>query len=708
MPAPGSPNRLAGETSPYLRQHAGNPVDWYPWGDEAFEAARREDKPVFLSIGYSSCHWCHVMARESFEDEEVARALAETAVAVKVDREERPDVDLYYMAACQALTGSGGWPLTLLLTPDRKPFFAATYLPKDERFGRGGLLGLLASVRRAWRERRADVEASAERVAAAAGDAVSAPRAEPGPVPSVREPTRDLLEQAYEWLDGDFDRQYGGFGSAPKFPRPHTLLFLLRVWKRTGRRRALAMVLRTLDAMRRGGIRDQLGSGFHRYSTDERWLLPHFEKMLYDQALLALAYAESFQASGRPEDLRTAVETLDYVVRDLTRPDGLFAASEDADSEGGEGRFYLWTEQEFADALPPEDFDLALRAFGVLARGNFRDPRAPDAGLNVLWGARTAAEVAGAVGCSEETARERLAAIRERLFAARERRPRPARDDKALTDWNGLAVAALARTGAAARTPRFIEAAGRAADALLGTAAADGRILHVAGGTGRPVPGFLDDYAFLIWGLLELYEATFDIERLRWALRLADAAVRELRTPGGAFAFVSASTDIPVRPVEATDGAVPSGNSAMLLNLLRLARLTGDARWEEAAAGVDRAFDEEMKRAPQAATFFLCGVDMALESTEIVLAGRPGDPETEAMTAAARSRYLPAAVILFKPDGEDGERVSELSPFAKDMGSIDGKAAAYVCSRGACQTPVTTPDALLELLDTQVPVPSSR
>jgi uncharacterized protein YyaL (SSP411 family) len=487
------PNRLAVEKSPYLLQHAGNPVDWEPWGEEAFERARHEDRPVFLSIGYSTCHWCHVMERESFEDPDTARLLNEAFVCVKVDREERPDVDAVYMTVCQMLTGHGGWPLTIVMTPDREPFFAATYIPRKSVAGRIGLVDLVPRIRALWDERRGDILRSAAGIREALARATELPEgAETGVA---------AMESAFRALRARFDPLQGGFGGAPKFPSPHNLLFLLRYADRTGEAAAREMVDLTLRRMRAGGIFDQLGHGFHRYSTDARWLLPHFEKMLYDQALLALACGEAAAALGSAEHARTAREVLGYVLRDLRDPAGGFHSAEDADSEGEEGRFYVWTEAELAEALDDEADRLLAKAwFGVERAGNFADEATGRrTGANVLHLTGTPAETAVRAGLDPEGAGARIEAIRERLLAARESRERPARDDKVLTDWNGMAIAALARCGAVLGEPEFVQAGREAAEFVLGhLRSPDGSLQHRWRDGEAAIPGFAEDYACLL------------------------------------------------------------------------------------------------------------------------------------------------------------------------------------------------------------------
>ncbi len=682
----GAANRLAGETSPYLLQHAHNPVDWHPWGEEAFEAARRLDKPVFLSIGYSTCHWCHVMERESFEDGDVARLLNLTFVCVKVDREERPDLDRHYMAVCQALTGSGGWPLTIVMTPDKRPFFAGTYFPKARRWGRPGLLDLAPLLGEAWRTRRDEVLRSADGILAALDEGQAGKRsAAEAPL------SEDVLDEAYGELAADFDAARGGFGSAPKFPMPHQIGFLLRYGKRTGKSEAVAMAAATLAAMRRGGIYDQLGFGFHRYATDAGWLVPHFEKMLYDQALLAEVYAEAAVATGQREFGRTAEEIAKYVLRDLASPEGGFFAAEDADSEGEEGKFYLWTRDELEAVLGPEQARAAARAYGVEDGGNFTEPGNPRDGRNILHLGGTPGMPAAGAG-----------AVRENLFRARESRVRLFKDTKVLADWNGLMIAALAAVFRLTGEVEYLRAADGAADFVLKRMRTrDGRLLHVHAGGEARIPAFLDDYAFLIRGLIALYEAAFDPGRLEAALALAGRAIELFGDEGEGGFFFAADTEAGSRRKEVYDGAVPSGNSVMLMNLLRLGRLTGRQELEDRAASLAAAFSGEVSLHPRAHSEFLRGLDQALgPAQEIVVVGRREAADTRELLAALRGMYLPLSTVLFKPEDEPAgaQALERLVPFTKGMDAGSGRAAAYVCSRGACLRPVRTPAELREAL----------
>jgi uncharacterized protein YyaL (SSP411 family) len=659
-------NRLAREKSPYLLQHARNPVDWFPWGDEAFEKARGEDRPIFLSIGYATCHWCHVMERESFESTDLAAILNSSYVAVKVDREERPDVDHVYMTVCQALTGSGGWPLTVILTPDGRPFFAGTYFPPEARFGRPGLREVLYQVLSAWEGQR-------ERVEDVATQIVDAIRGEFTGTPGERlEPAH--LTQGFEHLLQRFDEELGGFGTAPKFPTPHQLTFLLRYWKRTGDGRALDMVERTLRWIRRGGVYDQIGFGAHRYSTDREWLVPHFEKMLYDQALLLLACAEAHQATGDALFASVAREIAAYVARDLTSPEGAFYSAEDADSEGEEGKFYVWTAAEIREVLGPEEAALFARVYGVEEKGNWVDPAGGHlTGTNILHLAGDPSTLAREVGLAPEAMARQLEQNREALLQARSRRPRPLRDDKVLTAWNGLMIAALSKGATALGEPRFAEAASRAmAFVEAHLLRKDGRLLARWREGEAAHLGYLDE----------------DMGRLFW-----DEA------GGGYFFTGSDAPALLARTKEIYDGALPSGNSVAVLVLLRLARMTGRSELESRAEETVRAFSGSVSRLPGAHTQLLGALDFAFGPTrEVVVAGSVADAGTRALLAAARSGYTPRTVTLLREPGEAGEAIARLAPFTAAQQPVGGKPAAYVCENFTCAAPVTDPAALASAL----------
>jgi uncharacterized protein YyaL (SSP411 family) len=682
-------NRLISEKSPYLLQHARNPVSWYPWGDEAFAAALRERKPVFLSIGYSTCHWCHVMEAESFSDKEVAAALNRDFIAVKVDREERPDIDKVYMDACLAMTGSGGWPLTIIMTPEKKPFFAGTYFPKTARWGRPGLMEILGAVSDRWKNDSGGIARASEQV----GVVLARPPALGSAVPLSDGTLRNGLDQ----LRRQFDRAHGGFGAAPKFPAPHTLMFLLRQWVAARDTDALAMVEKTLQAMALGGIDDHLGFGFHRYSVDAAWIVPHFEKMLYDQAMLAMAYTEAYQATRDERYRRTAREVFEYVMRDMTSPGGGFYSAEDADSEGEEGKYYVWSPEEVKGVLGGERGALICRFFGVTESGNF------EGGRNVLRVAVPEAEFARREGMALPRFREILENSRGKLLAARGKRVRPRKDDKILADWNGLMIAALAKGAAAFDEPSYGEAAARAARFIMERLRrSDGTLLHRFRDGDAAIPAYLDDYAFLAWGLLELYEATFEPRSLRESLALTDQMLRLFWDDDGGGLYFSRrdDRDLTVRPKDADDGAYPSGNSVAAWNLARLGRMTARPELEKRAEECIRAFSGEVSGVPAGHAHFLIAVQFALVPTrEIVIAGKEGGEDTRALLRALRRRFLPDAVVVLHPEGKTGKEIEKLVSYVKGQEAIEGKAAAYVCENYACALPVTNVGELEALLD---------
>jgi uncharacterized protein YyaL (SSP411 family) len=688
-------NRLIDEKSPYLIKHAANPVDWYPWGEEAFERARMLDKPVFLSIGYSTCHWCNVMEEESFSDPEVAALMNEVFVPVKVDREERPDIDGIYMTVCQMLTGSGGWPLTIVMTPDRKPFFAGTYFPKQSRFGRIGMMELVPRIKTVWEEQRREALESADRITSALRDVAA--HGAGGELDAT------VMDEAYGELLAGFDKERGGFGAAPKFPIPHNLLFLLRYWKRTGRAEALEMAAGTLASMRRGGIYDHLGFGFHRYSTDPEWLVPHFEKMLYDQALLALSYLEAYQATREEEYASAAREIFTYVLRDMASHEGGFYSAQGADSEGVEGKFYVWREEEIKGALDEKEAALALRVFNVHPGGNFIEQfRGEKTGENILHLKAPLAEASSSLKMSGEGLNERLEAVRKKLFEARLKRVAPDTDDKVLTDWNGLMVAALARGARVLGEPAYERAAERAADFILENMRdPGGGLLHRWREGHAAYRANAGDYAFLIWGLIELYETGFEVRRLEAALALARDLVRDFwdERAGGFYFTPPAGDGQIVRMKEVTDSAVPSSNSVSMLNLLRLARLTANADFERKAALISEAFAKSVKESPSAHTMLLSALDFGEgPSYEVVIVGKEREKDTEAMLAALRERFLPNMVVLFKPASEEKPGIQVLAEFVEHMEMKDGKATAYVCKNHECDLPATDPKKMLELL----------
>lgn len=686
-----TPNRLIHEKSPYLLQHAHNPVDWHPWGEQAFRKAQEENKPIFLSIGYSTCHWCHVMERESFEDAEVAEALNTRFVAVKVDREERPDIDQVYMEVCQALTGQGGWPLTVLLTPEKTPFFAGTYFPKRSRGGRLGLLDLLERVGRGW-------ESDSEAFRQAGREIAESLRARrTGRPEKATALDAGTLERAYQHFVATFDPDYGGFGPAPKFPLPHQLVFLLRHAHLTGERRAREMAEKTLDAMYRGGLWDHIGFGFARYSTDRQWLVPHFEKMLYDNALLALAYLEAYQMTRDRRWAQVAEEIFAYVLRDTTSPGGGFYSAEDADSEGVEGKFYVWAPAEVEEVLGEETGRLYCRAYGITPQGNFEGRSIP----NLID--RDLSALAKEAGLGPKELRLRLEEARSRLFAARERRVHPHKDDKILTAWNGLMIAALARGAAVLDRREYAEAAERATGFVEATLRrADGRLLARWRDGDADHLAYLDDYAFLSWGRLELYQATFEPAHLSAALSLVceAQALFSDEADGGFFFTGRDAEELLARPKEAYDGALPAGNSVAALLLQRLSRLTGDHSLAELAQRQLEAFAADIQRYPAGHTLFLQALQWALgPTTEVVVSGSRDDAETKRMLDLLRRRYLPLTVALYHPTGPAGEEIEKLSPFVRKQAALDGRPTAYVCRDYACRAPVHSTEALRAELD---------
>lgn len=673
-------NRLAREKSPYLQQHAANPVDWYPWGDEAFEKARREDKPIFLSIGYSTCHWCHVMERESFENEAIAALMNKWFVSVKVDREERPDIDHIYMNFVQATTGGGGWPMSVWLTPDLEPFTGGTYFPPENRYGRAGFPLVLERIAEAWRNDREKITQSGRELIAHMR--VQAAAVETG-ADRIGEAT---LDTAYAMFRRIFDAKLGGFGGAPKFPRPSVHNFLLRYWKRTANDEALDMVVTTLIAMDRGGMHDQLGGGFHRYSVDEFWFVPHFEKMLYDQAQLAISFLEAFQIAREPALERAVRRTLDYVMRDMTAPGGAFYSAEDADSatdpahphDKTEGAFYVWGFDEVEHLLGPDVAAKAAAQFGMRRDGNVEhDPHGEFTGKNILFQA--------------ESRDELPAEARERLLAARSERPRPHLDDKILTAWNGLMISAFSKAGAALDEARYISAAEQAADFVL-TALRDseGGLLRRFRDGEAAIGAMLDDYAFFVQGLLDLYEATFDFQRLEQAISLTAQQIAALEDAAGGF-FSAAQPDTArlVRSKDDYDGAEPAGNSVALMNLLRLARMTGDDSYEQRARRLLRVFEPKLRSTPWAMPQMLaaCEFDLAPHSEAVVTGGG-----ANAMTRLLRAHFDPNRILLHA-----GESMQAMQPRMKGMAAQDGD-AVFLCADFVCNAPVHDAESLFRLL----------
>lgn len=601
-------NRLLYEKSPYLQQHAHNPVNWFPWKEEAFNKANKENKPVFLSIGYSTCHWCHVMAHESFEDESVARLINEIFIPVKVDREERPDIDKVYMQVAILMTGSGGWPLTIFLTPDKTPFFAATYIPKNNQYGHKGLIEILQQVKELWKyQQNKLLEQGNQLIDALQKNSVNL---------NGEILTNEILERAYQEFSDRFDNKAGGFGKAPKFPSPHQLLFLLRYWKRTENEQALAMVEKTLQSMQAGGIFDHIGFGFHRYSTDKNWILPHFEKMLYDQALLSMSYLEAYQMTGKIIYSDTARNILNYVTRDMMSEEGGFYSAEDADSEGEEGKYYLWTEKELKDILDKDEFVFVKKYFNIETEGNLYKKGQPGeifGNRNIFYKGfqeQTRADITKEIVVSDTGKWEK---IREKLYGIRAKRIPPDKDRKILTDWNGLIIAALAKAAQVLEDEDFLEAAKKAADFIFRRLEdSSNHLLHRYSEGDAAIPGFLDDYVFLIWGLLELYKATFSNEYLQKALDLNKVLFLDFwDEKNGGFYFTSANNEqLLIRQKEVYDGAIPSGNSVAFYNLIKLADFTGNKQFKQRAYQLLKAFSPMVEQNPSAYAYFLTGVDL--------------------------------------------------------------------------------------------------
>ena len=708
-PTPPPTNRLIHEKSPYLLQHAHNPVDWYPWGEEAFAEARKDNKPIFLSVGYSTCHWCHVMAHESFENVQTAAVMNELFVNIKVDREERPDVDRVYMTFVQATTGSGGWPMSVWLQPDLTPIVGGTYFPPDDRYGRHGFVSVCESVSKAWHDDRVKVQAQGERVLAALRDYVR-----PQPVAAdggAMPPIKDTLRTALKPLFDSFDPDNGGFGTEPKFPRPVTLALLARARARLGAddadgQRAEHMLGVTLDHMSAGGIHDHLGGGFHRYSVDRFWHVPHFEKMLYDQAQLVVANLEAYQLSGYARYADAARDILGYVRRDLSSPDGGFFSAEDADSllttgsaEHAEGAFYVWTKAEIDSALTPGEAEAFCGYYDVHAAGNAppgSDPQGEFTGKNILY-------VHPAQGPGKEA--DLLASASAKLLTVRNRRPRPHLDDKIITAWNGLMISAFARAAQALGDEACLATARRAADFVRRNLYRENEGVLVRSYRHEPaaVEGFADDYAFLIRGLLDLYEAGFDVAHLQWAERLQAKQDELFLDTGGGGYFSSSAHDANVllRIKADDDGAEPSASSVSALNLARLATLLGRDDLRAQAARTVAAFSASTQpaRMAQAMPLMLVALDtLSEEPRQIVIAGHANGEDTRALLRTIHQRFLPSEVVMLA-DGGDGQReLARRLPFLEGMTMVDGRATAYVCKNGACQLPVTSPDALAKLI----------
>lgn len=683
-PAASKPNRLIHESSPYLRQHAHNPVDWYPWGDEALAAALDQDKPIFLSVGYSACHWCHVMEHESFENETIAALMNKSFINIKVDREERPDLDQIYMNALQIMTRSGGWPMSVFLTPDLQPFFGGTYWPPENRWGRPGFPYILQKVDEAWRDKREYVLKGAEEMTQAVRQ-LAAAEVEPA------ELHPRILERAMQELVSHADRRNGGFGVAPKFPHAMDLRLLLRCWQRFENPDSLAVVVLTLDKMSHGGVYDHLGGGFHRYSTDERWLVPHFEKMLYDNALLVPAYLEGWQATGHDDYLRVVRETLDYVLREMTRPGGGFYCTQDADSEGEEGKFFVWYDAEIEQALDERDAYIFNYCYDVTPPGNWE-------GHNILNRVKSHRDAARIQSLSEDELQHILDRCKRTLYEVRSRRVAPERDQKILVSWNGMMLSAMAQAAQVLDDSKYAAAASQTADFLLDKLRKpDGELWHCCKDGQPRIPGFLDDYACLIDGLVDVYQATFEPRYLAASLELAEKMVSLFRDSdsGGFFYTPTNHEQLIVRNKETQDGSTPSGNSMAATALLRLGRICGRPDLEDIAAATLTFLSGTLESVPTSAGQALLALDFLLgPAREIVFVDGHQPSDTDSLLRTVHARFLPNKLILRKRPGES----SSVTPLLADKQSQSGEATVYICDHGTCHLPVTGTAALAALL----------
>jgi len=684
-------NRLVFEQSPYLLQHAANPVNWYPWGDEAFEEARKQDKPIFLSIGYSTCHWCHVMEHESFENEEIGKLINDAFIPVKVDREERPDIDATYMAVTLAMNGQGGWPMTVLLTPDKEPFFAATYLPPESLPGRMGMRDFAPAIKEGWQKQREDIIKSAREIT----DTVAKQNLSAG----GQQLSPQNIQDAFEYFSDNFDSINGGMSTGHhKFPSPHQYIFLLRnAYRFKHPNQVLEIVEKTLQEMAKGGIFDHVGYGFHRYATDEYWLLPHFEKMLYDQAMISYLYLEAYEATRNPVYSDIAEKVFEYVLRDMTSPEGGFYSAEDADSEGKEGKFYVWTFEELKAVLTEEAADIFAKVYLFAEGGNFRDESTHQfTGENIPHLRMSLKDWSEKLDKSESTLEQELENIRQTLFEHREKRIHPYKDDKILTDWNGLMIAALAKGARVLNNEEYQKAAINAAEFILDKLQdKQGNLLKRYREGQAGLIAHLDDYAYFSWGLLELFETTQDTKYLEAAVTLTKRMVEKFADPTGGFYLSSKdSEELIFRTKDGYDGATPSGNSVAAMNLIKLATITGDNSFRDQALGAMEAYGKSVERHAAGFCYLLTAFDF-LEgpSLEIVFAGE----ESNSFNYALEELYLPRSIRIWKNE-ENSKTLANLAPFTENQKALEGKTTAYICENYACQQPQTDPDKAKQLL----------
>lgn len=687
-------NHLKNEKSPYLQQHATNPVDWYPWSDEAFEKARKERKPIFLSIGYSTCHWCHVMARESFQNPQIGELMNEVFVNIKVDREERPDIDNIYMTACQLMTGRGGWPLTIIMNWKKEPFFAGTYFPPLSHIGGIGLKDLILNIRDLWREKPEDIIETSEKVKKALEKSIK--------IKAGSELNSSILDKTYHQLKNNFDPEYGGFGDFQKFPTPHHLLFLLRYWKVNKDKKSLEMVEKTLQALCQGGIYDHLGYGFHRYSVDREWKVPHFEKMLYDQALLLITFLEAYQVTKKKKYRQIAEEIIEYVSRDLTSPEGGFYSAEDADSEGEEGKFYLWTLQEIQEILEEEESKIISTIYNLTPEGNFQEEATGiKTGKNVLYKKNNLTYYADKLGYEKNLLREKIKKIKQKLFQSREKRIHPHKDDKILTNWNGLMIAGLSRASRVLEEKKYEKMAIKAVKFIIENLYPNGNLKHRYREGDTDINGQLEDYSFFTWGLLELYQTTFNPYYLDLSLELTQKLIEKFwdQNQGGFYQTSLDEEAILVRKKDSMDSALASGNSVAYMNLLQLSLLTGKRDLREKAIELERAFSNPVETLPSGHTHFLLGTFFKLgPAQEIVIVGEKDKDDTKEMIRTLQTNYYPNLLLIFKSE-TDPQGIESIIDYVEPKTSLEGKATAYLCEEGSCKIPTNNIQELLRLLD---------
>jgi hypothetical protein len=693
-------NKLINETSPYLLQHAHNPVNWYPWGPEALQLSKDTGKPIFLSIGYSSCHWCHVMEHESFESEDVAAVLNEHFVSIKVDREERPDLDEIYMAAVQAMTGSGGWPMSVFLTPDLKPFFGGTYFPKEDKYGRPGFITLIKRIHETWSTQKDKLVESADQLVDHIEKSLAGSAGEP------QQGTTTIIQNAAAQLGQRFDPRHGGFGDAPKFPSSPSIGLLLREYARTRNPETLHRATFTLDNMAQGGMYDHLGGGFSRYSTDEEWLVPHFEKMLYDNAQLVQVYLEAYQVTGNPYYRKVVEETLEYILRDMTDENGGFYSAEDADSEGEEGKFYVWSHSEIMDVLGPDAGSIFCTYYNVKEKGNFSSHETYHAGLNILHTPISDAQVASILKISEDELAASLKQSKTTMLEHRSKRVRPGLDDKILTSWNGMMLSGFAQAYQILGNQEYLDATVKCADFILNELVKDDELLRTHRKGESRLPAYLDDYAFLIVGLMDVYEATFDVRWIQAADELTETMITKFwDQEESIFYFTSEEhKNLIVRTKPTYDGATPSGNSMATLALLRLSKFVDDSSYYDKADALLDAHYTQMNQFSSAYLKMILALDFMLyPPKEIAVVGSISAPETQDLLKAARSNFIPNKILAsYNPSGPDADVIQERIPLLKAKTLVKEKPGAYVCKNFACQQPVNEVDALLKQLELNI------